>query len=144
VGGVADEETPDEPPSDPDAPPKPDMRLMGNHALVNSTGGALRAMLLENAIEPGCWQVPVFLCNELQSASIAPAFLRPSALKETWIAAGRKEEDLPSDVMVVDLRLLVAQMLQTDANDWTRLHIVPDNEAVQLALELQEAKPTDA
>jgi hypothetical protein len=59
VGGVADEETPDEPPSDPDAPPKPDMRLMGNHALVNSTGGALRAMLLENAIEPGCWQVPV-------------------------------------------------------------------------------------
>jgi hypothetical protein len=49
-----------------------------------------------------------------------------------------------AQVMVVDLRLLVAQMLQTDANDWTRLHIVPDNEAVQLALELQEAKPTDA
>ena len=38
--------------------------------------------------------------------------------------------------MVVDLRLLVAQMLG-NANDWSRLHIVPSLEAVELAHELQ-------
>ena len=36
------------------------------------------------------------------------------------------------------LKLLVAQMM-TDANDWTRLHIVPSEEAATLAMEMQEA-----
>jgi len=120
-----------------------EMRLMGNRALVNSTGAEALKMLHDHNIDPGCWQLPVFLCNELQSKSIVPAFLRPSDLKKTWLAAGRTEETIPQDVMVIDLRLLVAQM-QTGSNDWTRLHIVPAEDAVELAFELQGKPPPDA
>ena len=127
----------DEPPTTPQGHPI-DLRIMGNHALVNSTADAMKQTLGEHDIDPGCWTLPIFICNQLQSKSIVPAFVRPSDLKKTWIAAGRKEEDIPEDIMVVDLKLLVAQMM-TDANDWTRLHIVPSEEAATLAMEMQEA-----
>ena len=88
-------------------------------------------------MQAGCWSLPIFISNELQSKSILPAFVRPSDLKNTWLAAGRTEDSIPQDIVVIDLRVLVAQML-TDMNDWTRLHFVPSDEAVQLAQELED------
>ena len=129
-------------PAPPAAPPGqevPEMLLMGNHALVNSTGSGMRQMLTEHGMEAGSWTLPVFICHALQSKSIMPAFLRPSDLKKTWLAAGRTEEDMPEDIMVLDLRLLIAQMMASGENDWTRLHLVPSDEAVQAAQELAAA-----
>ena len=120
-----------------------EMRIVGNHALVNTTKEDMVSLLAQNSIEAGAWTLPVFLCNQLQSKSVFPAFLKPSDLRKTWMAAGRKEEDIPEDIVVVDLRLLVAQML-TDANDWGRYHLVPSDEAVAFAAELQGAPPADA
>ena len=113
-----------------------EMRIMGNHALVNATSSAMTTMLDEHKITADGWTLPVFICNELQSKSIYPAFLKPSDLKKTWVAAGRSEDSIPNDIMVVDLRLIISQM-RTDANDWTRLHLVPSEDAILLAQELQ-------
>jgi len=120
-----------------------EMRIVGNHALVNSTKEGMTALLDENSIDVGSWTLPVFICNQLQSKSVFPAFLRPSDLRKTWLAAGRAEADIPDDIVVVDLRLLVAQML-TDVNDWSRYHLVPSDEAIALAQELQGEPPAAA
>ena len=120
-----------------------DMRIVGNHALVNTTKEGMVSQLAENSIDAGSWTLPVFICNQLQSKSVFPAFLRPSDLRKTWLAAGRKEEDIPEDIVVIDLRQLVARML-TDANDWSRYHLVPSDEALAFAAELQGAPPAGA
>ena len=160
AAAAAKEELPTTPAGEP-----VEMKIMGNHALVNSTSDSMRQMVEEHGMQAGCWSLPVFISNELQSKSILPAFVRPSDLKNTWLAAGRTEDSMPQDIVVIDracmpaqhslpahrlrsirariallalaVRVLVAQML-TDMNDWTRLHFVPSDEAVQLAQELED------
>ena len=92
-----------------------ELRVQGNHALVNATADKMKDLLVENGLDPGCWQHPVFLCEKLASPTLMPIFLSPRDLAIVWEKSGRKKEDLPQDITVLELRLLVQQM-QTDAN----------------------------
>ena len=76
------------PPTTPSGEPV-HMRIMGNHALVNSTGTAMRAMLADHGIESAGWTLPVFICNDLQSKSIFPACARSDPSPRPWHPACR-------------------------------------------------------
>lgn len=113
-----------------------ELRLQGNHALTKAAGPKLVKMLDDMGIDKGCWQLPLFICDKLQSPKIVPVFLNPRDLAKMWERSGRKKEDLPEDISVMDIRMLVKQM-QTDENPWSIFHFVGSVDAVKLAAEIQ-------
>lgn len=115
----------------------PEMRLMGSAPVVNHTAPALQEGLREAGMDPGCWTLPVFICQELQAKTIMPVFLSTTDIKDTWIKSGRAEADIPDNIQVIDLRMLVANMLTDDSNEWTRMHFISSPDAVALAMEVQ-------
>ena len=96
----------------------------------------MQARLLAQGLDTGSWQLPVFCCDELQSPTVLPVFLNRADLVRAWEASGRKREDVPEALSVIDLKVLVHQM-QTDTFAWSTLEFVGSVEAVQL---VQEAK----
>lgn len=86
------------------------LKLQGTHALVAEVGPRLKELLEAQSIDPGSWQLPVFMCKEMQSAAVVPVFLTPADLAATWKTAGGAEEDLPENLAVMDLRMLVKEM----------------------------------
>lgn len=114
-----------------------ELRLQGNHALCKETGPRLKALLEENGFDAGCWQLPVFVCEKLASTTIMPVFLNPRDLAIVWEKSGRKMEDLPQDITVVDLRMLVSQM-GTDTNPWSIFAFVASPSAIKLATQIQD------
>ena len=116
-----------------------ELRLQGNHALCKSTGPKLKKLLEDNNLDSGCWQLPIFLCERLASPSIMPIFLHPRDLAAVWEKSGRKVEDLPKDVTVLDIRMLVQQM-QTATNPWKIFHIVGPKASIDLANEIEKGE----
>ncbi|KAL3929166.1 MAG: hypothetical protein SGPRY_002076, partial [Prymnesium sp.] len=57
-----------------------ELRLQGNMPLCKETNPRLKEMLAETGIDAGTWQLPIFICEQLQSASVLPVFLTPSDL----------------------------------------------------------------
>ena len=82
-----------------------ELRLQGNHALCKSTAPKLKKLLEDNGLDTGCWQLPIFLCERLASPSIMPIFLHPRDLAAVWEKSGRKVDELPKDVTVLDIRM---------------------------------------
>jgi len=124
-----------------------ELRVQGNMPLMKETTPRLTELLEEAGIDKGGWQLPIFLCEELQSSSMLPVFLSPADLAATWEKSGRKKEDLPEGITMMDIRMLAAQM-QTEDNPWRVIQFVGSQEAYELVREIQEAarpatKPTD-
>ena len=114
---------------------KVELRLQGTHGLVGNLKPKLLTLLEKQGIDPGCWTLPVFMCEELQSRAICPVFLHPADLAATWAKAGRDPAKLPENLTVMDLRMLVAAM-QTDANAWSLIQFVGSAKAAELAMEI--------
>lgn len=79
-----------------------ELRLQGNMPLCKETNPRLKEMLAETVsslellpwlfdllsrrprrlqgIDAGTWQLPIFICEQLQSSSVLPVFLTPSDL----------------------------------------------------------------
>lgn len=112
------------------------LTLQGSSSIVASMASMLQQQLAAQGLDPGRWQLPVFCCDELQSASLLPMFLSRHDLVRAWIAAGHSREDVPENLTVMDLRVLVAQM-QTDAFAWEIVEFVGSEDAAAL---VQEAK----
>ena len=125
-----------------------DCHFFGEKQVRGSRGGFadgadVTAMLREQAtaqgLEARSWHVPVFSCDELTSASKTPLFLSRKALAEAWVTSGRKLADLPQNLAVMDLGVVVHQMQQPGGLDWETVVFVCERKAVQL---VQEAKKT--
>jgi len=114
---------------------KVELRLQGSHALVAELKPKLKDLLEKAKIDAGCWQLPVFLCEELQSNSICPVFIHPADLAATWEKAGRDPEKLPENLTVMDLRMLVAAMSEP-TNAWSVVEFIGSSKAADLALEV--------
>jgi len=114
-----------------------ELRLQGNHALVNQTSPKLQKLLADAGLDPGCWQLPVFLCEKLASVTLMPLFLSPRDLALVWEKSGRDRADLPKDVTVIDIRMLVQQM-QTDSSPWKIFHFIGSEEAAKLAADIEK------
>ena len=116
-----------------------DMRLRGaRDDVTDDVDGMLRQQVEAQGVEPASWHLPVFCCDELQSARAMPMFLSRKALAETWLMSGRKLSDMPEQQAVMDLRVLVAQM-QTDAFAWESLHFITSRKAISQVKDAKRA-----
>ena len=79
----------------------------------------------------------VFCCDELSSPSTMPVFLSRKALAEAWVTSGRKIKEMPENLNVMDLGVLVCQM-QTDAFAWATLHFVCERKSIALVKESKQ------
>lgn len=113
-----------------------ELRLQGNMPLTKETTPRLKEMLSDAGIDAGAWQLPIFLCEELQSSSVLPVFLSPADLAATWEKSGRKKEDMPEGITMMDLRMLVAQMQTEGPNPWRAIHFVASQAAYELVREV--------
>ena len=95
----------------------------------------LREQAKAQGLDPRSWHVPLFSCEELQSPQVAPLFLSRKALAEAWVVSGRKLTELPQNLTVLDLGVVVHQMMQPGIFDWKTVHFVSERKAVQLVQE---------
>ena len=63
------------------------------------------------------------------------------ALAESWVVSGRKLAELPANIAVLDLGVVVHQM-QTDVFAWSTIQFVCERKAVQLVNESKQASIT--
>ena len=99
----------------------------------------LREQALAQGLEPPAWHVPCFCCDELQSPTHFPVFLSRKALAEAWVVSGRKIGDIPANLTVMDLGVLVCQM-QTDVYAWSTLQFICERKSLQLVKEAREKR----
>ena len=109
--------------------------LQGSPAELRGMGEHLRKQLLAEGMEPGCWQLPVFVCDEMQTENLLPLFLSRADLTETWLESGRARESLPEEVAVMDLRVLVSKMRSQPGVPWNTATFLCSAQAAQLAEE---------
>lgn len=95
----------------------------------------LAGQVASQGLEARSWHVPVFSCDALQSPTVMPLFLSRKALAEAWVTSGRKLADIPSELAVMDLGLVVHQMMHSETFAWSTVHFVTERKAVQLVTE---------
>ena len=98
----------------------------------------LRDQASSQGLPPQPWHVPVFTCDELSTPTRMPIFMSRKAFAESWVTSGRKLSEIPSNVAVIDLGVLVHQM-QTDVFAWSTIQFVCERKAVQLVNESKQA-----
>jgi len=117
--------------------PKVSMRLQANRGLLKQVAPQLEGILKGDGVDPGSWLLPIFLCEQLQSAQIFPVFLDPADVAKTWVAAGRDKETVPQDLKCMDLRTFIAMMQKPD-NPWRLVQFIGSQGAIELAVEQQQ------
>jgi hypothetical protein len=108
-----------------------EMRVQCNSGVEAGMGAALRQQVESQGLESGSWVVPTFCCDELSSSTVMPIFFAQADLVAAWVASGRRREDVPTNLAVMELRVLVAQM-QTDAFAWSTVQVVGSPRAAAL------------
>jgi len=58
----------------------------------------LASQVKENDLPEKKWHLPVFCCDELQSASAMPMFLSRADLIEAWVLSGRPKDAVPDSL----------------------------------------------
>lgn len=116
------------------------LKLQAPHQLVEAVRPKLEKMMEKAEIDPGNWLVPIFICEELQGPGFLPVFLDPGEIKTMWTKAGRKEEDLGNKFVMMDIRMLMKEMKQSNMMPWKKVHFVSTKEAAEYANELREAQ----
>jgi len=116
-----------------------ELKLQGPHQLVEEQASRLKEMLATKGMAESVWHLPVFLCEQLTGPSILPVFLHPRDIHSTWTAAGRPEEELPDKFVMMDIRMLTADMTGKNGMPWSKVRFVATKEAAELANELQQA-----
>ena len=85
--------------------------------------------------------VPIFFCDELGNARVRPFFTSRNDLRDTWVAAGRTAESVPTEVTVVDLKSLVSKMRAGFAGiDWKTSMFIASQSSIAKAQEIQEVE----
>ena len=110
-----------------------ELRLQGSSPIVNKLAPQLREQLHAQGLEAGGWQLPIFACDELQSPSAMPMFFSHADVSAAWELSGRLREDVPEQLTVMDLRLLVHQMETSDAFPWAVVQFLCSPAAAELA-----------
>jgi hypothetical protein len=95
--------------------------------------------MASSGVEPGDWLLPVFICEELQGPKILPVFFNPRDIAATWVAAGRKPDDMPDKFVMMDVRMLMREM-KKPGMPWSKVQFIGAQGAAEFANELQAAK----
>jgi len=110
--------------------------IQGSHRLVSELDPKLKEMMQAEGMDEGAYRLPVFICEELQGPAMLPVFMNPRQIVDVWKRSGRPEADLPTQFVVMDLRILVRDMGEPKL-PWDRVQFAASPEAVKLANELQ-------
>ena len=116
------------------------LRLQASRAGAAELEENLRGQCDAHGLDTSTWQFPIFCCDELQGPKMMPMFLNRVDLAVTWEAAGKPKESIPSQITVMDLRVLVHQM-QTDVFDWSIVHFIASQSSVDLVQQAKEEQP---
>jgi hypothetical protein len=68
--------------------------VQGNRAVVKGMEPFLSSQLKEQGLPAAKWHLPIFCCDQLQSATAMPMFLSRSDLVEAWVLSGREEAEV--------------------------------------------------
>lgn len=118
-------------------------KLQGAQELMAEFEPILQAQLRDQGVDPGNWQLPVFVAQEFVTESMLPVFFSREDLKAGWVRAGRPEDECPKQFTVMDLRTFCVQM-QSDNPAWRTVQLIPSVEAFKLANALRERNAADA
>ena len=112
------------------------LKLRGTRKVVDANEEALRSQQQAQGIAPGAWVLPVYCHDDFQTPQMMPLFFSAADLQAGWIRSGRAADAVPEDLPVMELRVLVKQMAETDVFDWSIFTFVSSEAAYALAQEL--------
>ena len=123
----------------------PRLKLKAAREVVSTIGSQLVSALQQAGLDPGLWQMAVFLAEELAQATpdgdqtVLPVFIHPADVQAAYSKAGIPADAL-SRVKVLELRQLLQMMLDEtpDAvNPWRAVRFLPSPAAIELAQKLE-------
>ena len=124
------------------------LRIQGSQALMKPIEAQLVASLKQASIDPGAWQLPVFMGEELAQAGpdgdqrALPVFMDPFDLKDAYEKAGALTKEVAArGPKVLELRMLAGYMADEPKeypNAWRAVQFIPSTEAAKLAGELAQ------
>lgn len=85
---------------------------------------------LKKAFSPLTSRFPVWVCEDLHTATDMPFFLHGDDLKDAWFAKTGKSLDEAKELDVTDLRVLVAKMC-CQPGTWGNMHLLPPKRTVE-------------
>ena len=112
------------------------LKLRGPRAIVEANTEALRSQQVAQGIKPGAWVVPIYCHDDFQTEQMMPMFMSPADFASGWKRTGRPQDAVPENLAVMELRVLVKQMEQTDVFNWRIFQFVSSEEAYALAQQL--------
>lgn len=118
------------------------LRIVGPRE-SGSNEAALREQQKAQGIEPGAWALATFCHDDFQTENMMPIFFSQEGFRAGWTRSGKPEESVPENLAVMDLRVLVKQMRDTDIFNWKIFTFVTTPAAYALAQELTEQARRD-
>jgi hypothetical protein len=115
-------------------------KLCGPSETVEANAEAMREQERAQGLEPGAWCVPLYMSDDFQTPQLFPLFFSAASFHAGWARAGKPADSAPAQLTVMDLRVLVKQMEDTDAFDWNMFQFVSDPSAYALAERLIAAR----
>lgn len=112
------------------------LKLRGPRAVVDAAQEELRAQQAAQGVEPGDWVLPVYCHDDFQTPQMMPMFFSAEDFSAGWTRSGRSADNMPGQLAMMDLRVLVKQMSETDAFDWSIFAFVSSEAAYTLAQEV--------
>jgi len=112
-------------------------RLQGSSRMASEVAPKLKEMMTIAGIEPGVWQLPVFLCEELARGEIVPVFFNPREIRSAWKLNELPEDQFPEKFVMMDLRMMVADMQKPGTGmPWSKVAFIGATGAAEFANEL--------
>lgn len=112
------------------------LKLCGPRKVVETNAEALRSQQQAQGIEPGGWVLPIYCSDDFQTDQLMPMFFSTEDLQAGWVRSGRDQITVPENMAVMELRVLVKQMAETDIFNWSIFQFVSSEAAYKLAQEL--------
>lgn len=122
------------------------LRLQTSSQLLPSVQPQLKAMLAASGVgDDTPWQLPMFLCDQLSGGDILPIFLNPREIRSAWLRNDQKEEDLPEKFVMLDIRMIIADMQKPGKGlPWSKVTFIGAQGGAEFANELMAAMPKPA
>ena len=112
------------------------LKIRGTRKVVDANAEALQQQQRAQGITPGAWVLPVYCHDDFQTPQMMPLFFSAADLQAGWLRSGRAADAVPENLPVMELRVLVKQMAETDVFDWKIFTFVSSEAAYALAQEL--------
>lgn len=113
----------------------PDFEVEGLDTWDSNWRRQLQEPLEERGIKPGNWVLPIFLSEDFVREDVVPLFFCREEFESRWNEFFPSQQ-VPENVVMMDLRLLVDRMLSDNDFDWSKMAFVSSPEAYLLAEDL--------